>query len=82
MITVFNRKELAVTYSIKRQSEIRGILEANQIDYVIDTNGTVMRNVGGNRMMLSQVWEKPEQGTEYKIYVKKQDYERAAQLIK
>ncbi len=46
MITIFNRKELAITYSMKEQARIRDILTAEGIDYIIDTKGTVMRNMG------------------------------------
>ena len=37
MITVLNRKELFITYSIKKQSEIRDALYNNNIDYRIRT---------------------------------------------
>ena len=46
MITIFNRKELAITYSTNEQARIRDILTAEGIDYIIDTKGTVMRNMG------------------------------------
>ena len=35
MITIFNRKELLVTFDLKRQNYVRDILSANGIDYVI-----------------------------------------------
>ena len=37
MITIFNRKELAVTMSMDRQAEIRSILQSNGIDYSVKT---------------------------------------------
>ena len=33
MITIFNRKELLVTFDMKRQGNVRDILSANGIDY-------------------------------------------------
>ena len=35
MITIFNRKELLITLDMKKQSEIREILSANNIDGTI-----------------------------------------------
>ena len=55
MITIFNRKELAITYSMKEQARIRDILTAEGIDYIIDTKGTVMRNMGA-RARHTAVW--------------------------
>ena len=35
MITIFNRKQLIITYDITIQSKIRDILAANGVDYTI-----------------------------------------------
>ena len=35
MITIFNRKELIITYDIIIQSKIRDILASHNIDYII-----------------------------------------------
>ena len=37
MITIFNRKEICLTYDIKRQAEVRDILQGAGIDYRIKT---------------------------------------------
>lgn len=39
MITLFNRRELTVTHSMKRLGEIRALLAANGIDYQLKTRG-------------------------------------------
>ncbi len=67
MITLFNRKQLIITYDMTVQSKIRDILAANKIDYII------------NPIMFSARTYTP---SEYKIYVKKKDYEQACYLIK
>lgn len=67
MITLFNRKQLIITYDISIQAKIRDILAANNIDYII------------NPIMFSVRTYTP---SEYKIYVKKKDYEQACYLIK
>ena len=41
MITVFNRKELLITFNMKRQYEVRDILAANNIDYTIKVENPV-----------------------------------------
>ncbi len=67
LITVFNRKQLIITYDMGIQAKIRDILAANGIDYIINP---IMFSV---RVYTS---------AEYKIYVKKKDYEQACYLIK
>lgn len=67
MITVFNRKQLIITYDLSIQSKIRDILAANKIEYTL------------NPIMFSaRVYTQAE----YKIYVKKKDYDQACYLIK
>ena len=46
MITVFNRKELLVTYSMELQSKARNVLNTYGIDYIVDTGGTAARSIG------------------------------------
>ena len=67
MITIFNRKQLILTYDMRVQSKVRDILSANNIDYIINPV-----------MFTARVYS----GAEYKIYVKKSDYEQACFLIK
>ena len=67
MITVFNRKQLIITYDTIIQAKIRDILAANNVDYII------------NPIMFSVRTCTP---AEYKIYVRKKDYEQACYLIK
>lgn len=67
MITIFNRKELIITYDINIQAKIRDILAVNNIDYTI------------NPIMFSARTYTP---AEYKIYVRKKDFEYACYLIK
>ena len=67
MITIFNRKQLIITYDITIQAKIRDILSVNNIDYTI------------NPIMFSA---RAYALAEYKIYVRKKDYEQACYLIK
>lgn len=67
MITIFNRKQLIVTYDMTIQAKIRDVLSAYKIDYVVNPV-----------MFSSRMYTQPE----YKIYVKKKDYEHACYLIR
>ena len=75
MIHLFNRKELLMTSSMERQAKVRDILAANNIPYRVLTSSNVSRSrtvIPGMRMdMLYQ----------YRIYVKRSDYEKAKFLL-
>ena len=58
IITMFNKKQLILTYDMIIEAKVRDILASNNIDYVI------------NPVMLS--WNATR--AEYKIYVRKCDY--------
>ena len=76
MIHLFNRKELLLTSSMERQARVRDMLAANKIPYLVRTSSNISRSQGvmpGMRMdMLYQ----------YRIYVKRSDYEKAKFLLK
>ena len=55
MITIFNRKQLIITYDITVQAKIRSILSVNNVDYTINP----IMGLYGSRQ------------AEYKIYVRK-----------
>ena len=76
MIHLFNRRELLLTSSMERQARVRDVLAANGIPYRVKTSSNISRSRGvmpGMRMdMLYQ----------YRIYIKKDDYEKARHLIR
>lgn len=80
MITVFNRKELIITMEMKRQAEVRDILSQNGIAYAVKT--TNLHAAGNMRGRTGSFGINPDYSYEYKIYVHKNDFERAAYLIK
>ena len=77
MITVFNRKELLVTYSMELQSKARSALEGCGIDSIVDTGGTAARNIGSGPIGVDRLGSNPSCSCEYKIYVNRKDYEKA-----
>ena len=83
MITFFNRKEVCITYDMKRQAEVRDILNFNGIDYIVKvTNRKSPSPIGaGSRARTGTFGENLSMELEYKIFVHKNDYEKALYLI-
>ncbi len=83
MITIFNRKELLLTYDMKKQNEVRTILKDHKIKYDVRVKNllspspfsTSGRTYVGSRGVDST------KSYEYKIYVKKSDYKKAMILL-
>ncbi|MBQ8858097.1 MAG: hypothetical protein IJ024_08150 [Lachnospiraceae bacterium] len=79
MITIFNRKELILTYKMKEQGDVRMILSQNKIPYKITT-----RNIGDAHSFRGHTGVlglNTDLLYEYRIYVHKDDYDRAVVLI-
>ncbi len=83
MITIFNRKELLFTYDMKEQSEVRTILRDYKIKYDVKVknllspspfNTSGRTHIGSYGIDLTKSYE-------YKIYVKKSDYDEAMVLL-
>lgn len=84
MITVFNRKELTVTFDMNEQTRIRKVLSEEGIDYTVKTVNRLSSSPfsAGNRVRTGTYGQNTEVMIEYIIYVKRADYERALELIK
>ena len=82
MITIFNRKELLITLDMKKQSEIREILSANNIEYVVKTTNLQSATVvGSQRAYTGNFGINQDYSYEYKIYVRKKDFDKEVCLI-
>ncbi|NLO99565.1 MAG: hypothetical protein GX386_04665 [Clostridiaceae bacterium] len=83
MITIFNRKELYITYSMKKQSEVRDALLNNNIDYRIRTVNRMSPSPFsiGSRGRMGSLGQNMNVNYEYIFYVKKTDYDRAKYII-
>lgn len=82
MIALFNRCELTMTHSMKRQGEIRTLLAANGIDYRLKTRGqddSLTRT--DIRARTGSAGIDPEHQYLYTFYVHKNDYEKARHVI-
>ena len=83
MITIFNRKELFITFDMKEFARIRDILAANKIPYYLKINSSSYGGSlsgGARRTVAIQSSDHPLP-YEHKIYVHKKDYEYASKLI-
>ncbi len=80
MITVFNRKEVCDTYDMTEQTKVRNVLKDNNIHYDIVTKHMTSPSLLGGRELATYGLDL-SRCIEYKIYVKKQDYETAMYLL-
>ena len=84
MITIFNRKELTITYELAQQNQIRKILADHGIDYQIKVTDLTSPSpiAPGSRSRSGTLGMDTAHTWEYKIYVKKADYELAQHLLR
>ena len=81
MITIFNRKELLVTYDTKKQSEVRAILQNHKINYDVKVKNILGSSSRGARAYTGSLGIDLNKSYEYKIYVSKSDYDRSVALV-
>lgn len=77
MITIFNRQEVFTTMDLTRQVDIRNILAANGIKYIVKVT-----NLQRNRGRTGSFGIKQNYAYIYKIYVHKKDHDKALCLIR
>lgn len=83
MITIFNRKELLITMDMNRQSNVRDILSAKGIEYMVKvTNLQSASATGSDRARAGSLGINQNYSYEYKIYVHNKDYDNALRLIR
>ena len=83
MITIFNRKEIYLTYSMSEQVKVRDILSQNNIDYYVKTVNRMAPSLfaPGRRSRTGTFGQNMDFSYEYTIYVHKKDYDKARYLI-
>lgn len=79
MITFWNRKEVYVGYSMSEFVNKREILISNQIEYIYRTVNSSSGNTRGKR---GSFGVRTEFSCMYYLYVHKNDYEWACELIR
>ena len=78
MMTLFNRKELIVVFSVKRLYALQAALDAAGIPYHTKF-ATPLGRVGGRNR--GSVFQEPDSAHDYRIYVHRDDYDRAVAAI-
>ncbi len=82
MITIFNRKELISTYDMKKQVEVRDLLNQFKIPYSINVINRKSPSIfgAGSRARTGTFGENLKLEYQY-IFVRKTDYEKAYAVI-
>lgn len=81
-MTIFNRRELSTTFSMKEQARIREVLQENRIDYKIKTVNRNSPSVfSDTRARTGTFGQNMDTAYEYIVYVHKKDYENAKALL-
>ncbi|WP_242647758.1 hypothetical protein [Lacrimispora saccharolytica] len=83
MISIFNRKELFITYEMRKQAEVRELMAQNKIPYSIKVINRKSPSIfeAGSRARTGTFGENLQLEYEYIIYVKKTDYDKANALL-
>ena len=79
MISIFTRKELLVTFDMKRQNEVCDILSANGVKCAVQVS---TRLHDSSRARSGSYGMNTDSFYEYKIYVHKNNYDYAMSLIR
>lgn len=79
MITIFNRREVLLTFSMKQQADARSSLASNDIKYIYKVFNTSTHN--GSRARTGTYGKDMMMAYEYTIYVHKKDYDRANAIV-
>ncbi len=83
MITIFNRKELCVTFSLTEQADIREALSKSKIEYFIKVINRMSSSPFsiGTRGRRGSFGQNMDLNYEYIFYVHKRDYDTAKYII-
>jgi len=82
MIHFFNRKELLMTYDLRRVNDIREILRANRIDYHVKASYSRSPFSSPAGRTRSPYYGSVRQQERYTVYVHKSDWDRAIFLLR
>lgn len=78
MLTIFNRQELTVTFSVRELNRIQNILSENGLEYGVKS----FLKHGADSARMGSAGMNPDKIYEYIIYVHKDDFEMAARLLR
>lgn len=82
MITIFNRREVSVTFDVHKLAKVREILTSNDIDYKIKIFSREAKSFAlPNRIRMGNFGINVDYGREYVVYVRKDDLSKARALL-
>lgn len=81
MLTVFNRRELTVTFSLEEKSRVEDLLDASGIPYTSRAAGR-SGGFGSSRSRMGTMGENLLMESQYFIYVHRDDYDRACACLR
>ena len=84
MITIFNRRELWITFDMEMQAKVRTALADRKIEYdlkVVNRNSPALSAQASHRNKVGTLGENLSASCEYIFYVKKEDYDEASQVL-
>ena len=82
MITIFNRKELLMSYDLRQVNNLREILRANRIDYHVKASYPRQASAIGAGRARTASFGTARQQERYTVYVHKTDWDRAMYLLR
>ena len=82
MITIFNRRQLAVTYALEEKIHICRVLAEQNIAYMVrEVHRTAPRAITSERPRDGSFGKQAEMVTAYFIYVKRTDFTAAVKAL-
>ena len=82
MITIFNRREVSVTFDVHKLAKMREILSNHKIDYKIKTFSRETKGFSlPSRTRVGNFGINVDYGREFVLYVRKEDYKKAKALV-
>ncbi len=82
MITIFNRRQLAVTYEAEEKIHICRVLAEQNIPYVVrEVHRTAPHAITAERPRDGSFCRRPEMVTAYFVYVRKADFAPAVKAL-
>ena len=82
MITIFNRKELLMSYDLRQVNNLREILQANRIDYQVKASYPRPASAIGAGRARTASFGSARSLERYTVYVRKEDYDGALYLLR
>jgi len=80
-MNMFNRRELLITYDLNQLNRLRDALSQASIDYQLRTKDLTSPTLAGGRGRTGTFGIDTSASVEYKLYVRKEDFEFARTLL-